>query len=52
MTQAVEILKSMKRLVETKHDRARNFKKRTGRKVIGYTCAILLIKDCEAITII
>ena len=35
MTQAVEILESMKRLVETKHDRTINFKKQTGRKVIG-----------------
>jgi len=48
MTQAVEVLESTKRLVETKHDQARNFKKRTGRKIIGYTCPYVPIEIISA----
>ena len=48
MTQAVEILKSMKRLVETKHDKTRDFKKQTGRKIIGYTCPYVPIEIISA----
>jgi len=48
MTQAVEILTSMEHLVETKHDRARDFKKRTGRKVIGYTCPYVPVEIISA----
>jgi len=48
MTQVVEILESMKRLVETKHGRTINFKKQTGRKVIGYTCPYVPIEIISA----
>lgn len=48
MSQAEEILKNGRRLVETKHDRARNFKEQTGRKIIGYTCPYVPIEIISA----
>ena len=48
MSQATETLEDVRRLVETKHDRARDFKKQTGRKIIGYTCPYVPVEIVSA----
>jgi len=48
LSQPAEILENVRLLVEAKHDRARNFKKQTGRKIIGYTCPYVPIEIISA----